>query len=213
MERRSVDIGSTALDASVAGDGPVTVVFENGMGTSLEEWDAIAPRIAERARTRRYDRRRASSAGRLSPRTAAEMASDLEQLLAALALSPRYVLVGHSWGAVVGRFFAHAHPTSVAGLVFVDATHEVIDSAGLALLPAMYSLVGLVARTSAGRRWLLRQLCPANAPAAYRARLEQRLNDRRQWAGPPEPKEPVFVRRSPASAVPVPIFRLCLFTS
>lgn len=98
MERRSVDIGSTALDASVAGNGPVTVVFENGMGTSLEEWDAIAPRISERARTLRYDRRRAPAAGRLSPRTGAEMASDLEQLLAALALSPPYVLVGHSWG-------------------------------------------------------------------------------------------------------------------
>jgi pimeloyl-ACP methyl ester carboxylesterase len=181
MERRSVDIGGAALDAVVAGDGPVTVVLENGLATPLEEWAAIAPRIAERTRVLRYDRRRASAAGRLSARTAVDMASDLERLLAALALKPPYVLVGHSWGGIVGRMFAHAHPTAVVGTVFVDATHEVIDSAALTLLPVMYSVMGLASRTRTGHRWLFRLLCPTNTPSEYRLRLEQRLNDPRQW--------------------------------
>ena len=35
MHHRQVDIGDVELEAVVAGAGPVTVVFENGLGTSL----------------------------------------------------------------------------------------------------------------------------------------------------------------------------------
>ena len=71
MPRRSIDIGGARLDAVVEGAGPVTVVFENGLATALESWDAVAPVLAERARTVRYDRRRATHAGdRLGARTA-----------------------------------------------------------------------------------------------------------------------------------------------
>jgi hypothetical protein len=69
----------------------------------------------------------------------------------------------------------------VAGLVLVDATHETIDSRGFALLPLMYALMGVAVRFGAGRRWLLAQLCPLEAPAAYRARLEERMSDPAQW--------------------------------
>jgi pimeloyl-ACP methyl ester carboxylesterase len=182
MTRRSVDIGGVALDVVVAGSGSVTVVFENGLATPLEEWDAVAPNVAQRARTLCYDRRRAAPAGPLSVRSAADMISDLETLLAALELNPPYLLVGHSWGGVVIRLFAHRHPSDVGGLVFVDATHEVIDSRGLALLPVMYALMGVASRLAAGRRWLLRQLCPAGAPPAYRALMEERLGDPALWA-------------------------------
>jgi pimeloyl-ACP methyl ester carboxylesterase len=183
MERTYVDTGrGVALEAAVTGDGPVTVVFENGLGTPLESWDGIAPRVALRTRTVRYDRRSAAPSGPLGARTAADMAADLERLLAALALRPPYVLVGHSWGGVVARTFVHRHPAAAAGLVLVDATHESIDSAGLSLLPVMYAVMGVASRFEAGRRWLRRQLCPPSASAAYRARFEQRLNEPALWA-------------------------------
>jgi pimeloyl-ACP methyl ester carboxylesterase len=182
MTRRSVDIGDGALDAIVAGSGSVTVVFENGLATPLEAWDAVAPRVAQRTRTLCYDRRRAAPTGPLSARSAADMVGDLEKLLVALALAPPYVLVGHSWGGVVTRAFTHRHPADVAGLVFVDATHEAIDSRGLALLPVMYWLMGVVSRVPAGRRSLRRLLCPAGAPPGYRARLEERLGDPALWS-------------------------------
>jgi hypothetical protein len=40
--------GDVELEAVVAGAGPVTVVFENGLGTSLEVWDHVAAPVAER---------------------------------------------------------------------------------------------------------------------------------------------------------------------
>jgi len=182
MERRHVDIGGGAeLEAVVAGSGPVTVVFENGLATALEQWEAVAATIAGRARTVRYDRRRAAPSGAVPVRTAADLAEDLHRLLAALGVGPPYVLVGHSWGGAVARTFVHAHPADVVGLVLVDATHESIDSRGLALLPLMYGLMGLARRFGAGRRWLRGTLCPPGAPASYRARLEQRMNDPAQW--------------------------------
>ena len=181
MERRRVDIGGAQLEAVVAGSGPVTVVFENGLGSPLEAWDAVVPPIAERARTVRYDRRRAAPSGDLPARTAADLAADLRQLLAALAVKPPYILVGHSWGGVIVRTFAHAHPADVAGLVFVDATHEVIDSRGFVLLPVVYSLMGVAARMKSGRRWLLKQICPPGSSPALRASVEQRLGNPAQW--------------------------------
>ena len=62
-----------------------------------------------------------------------------------------------------------------AGIVFVDATHEVVDSRAFALLPAMGWLMGVASRMRAGRRWLLRQLCPPGSPASLRTLTERRL--------------------------------------
>ena len=41
--RRRVDIGGARLEAVVGGSGPVTGVFENGLGTALEEWEVSCP--------------------------------------------------------------------------------------------------------------------------------------------------------------------------
>src|SRR5262245_61101374 len=115
MNVRSVDIGAGVhLEAVVEGSGPVTVVFENGLATALEEWDAVVPAVASRARTVRYNRRRAAATGDVPARTAADLASDLRALLGALAVGPPYVLAAHSWGGVIARTFAHAHPADVA---------------------------------------------------------------------------------------------------
>src|SRR5690349_5983833 len=110
------------------------------------------------------------------------MASDLERLLAACHLTPPYTLVGHSYGGVIVRTFAHRHPADIAGMVLVDATHEIIDSAGLALIPLMYAAMRIAARFERGRRWLRGQLCPPGAPETYRARFEQRLNNAALWS-------------------------------
>ena len=182
MNVRSVDIGGGVhLEAVVEGSGPVTVVFENGLATALEEWEAVVPTVASRARIVRYNRRRAAATGDVPARTAGDLAEDLRALLDALAVRPPYVLVAHSWGGAIARTFIHAHPGDVAGLVLVYATHETIDSRGFALLPLMYGLMGLARRFAAGRRWLLNTLAPPGAPASYRARLEQRVSDSAQW--------------------------------
>jgi pimeloyl-ACP methyl ester carboxylesterase len=182
MQRRSVRIGDAEFDVVVGGEGPVTVVFENGMAMPLEVWDDVVPSIAAVARTVRYDRRRAPPGKPMADRSPGDIVSDLEAVLAALKARPPYVLVGHSWGGVIVRLFAHAHPSEVAGLVFVDATHEALGDRTLALLPVMYGVMRLVCRAAFVRRAFARHLCPPASPPAYRARVEQRLREKDQWA-------------------------------
>jgi pimeloyl-ACP methyl ester carboxylesterase len=202
MPRHAVDIGNGSLEALVEGDGPVTVVFENGIATPLEQWDMIAPRIATRARVVRYDHRYAPPVGEVSPRSVSEILSDLEKLLNALEVPPPYVLVGHSWGGVIARLFTHAHPADIAGAVFVDATHEAVDARTLKIVPAMYSLILFAARARWVRRGLIKQLCPPGSSPAYRARIEGRLNDLVRW--------PVGLRtaRAESAAIPAALDRL-----
>jgi pimeloyl-ACP methyl ester carboxylesterase len=45
-------------------------------------------------------------------------------LLSGAGITPPFVLVGHSFGGYVIRFFNDAHPGEVAGMVFVDAANE-----------------------------------------------------------------------------------------
>ena len=89
MDRQRVDIGGVTLDAILSGHGNVTVVFANGLATSLEEWDGVVDPIAKRARTMRYDRRRAPARGPVPVRSAEDMADDLAKLLTALKLVRR----------------------------------------------------------------------------------------------------------------------------
>jgi pimeloyl-ACP methyl ester carboxylesterase len=181
-QRRRVDIGGVQLEAVVAGNGPVTVVFENGLATSLEEWETVAAAIARRTRTVRYDRRRAAPSGDVPPRTASELARDLRTLLGALAVSPPYVLVGHSWGGVDRQDLSRTHtpPKSPVSCWWTPRTKPSTRGA-FALLPLMYVLMGIAARFAGGRRWLMKTLCPPGAPASYRARLEQRMSDPPLW--------------------------------
>lgn len=182
MERQRVEIGGGTLDAVLTGAGPVTVVFENGLGSSLEQWDAVAGPIEARARVLRYDRWRAAPTGRVVARTAMDLAEDLSRLLSALHLQPPYLIVGHSWGGAIARVFAHEHPRDVAGMVLVDATNEAIGSQALALLPLIYGTMRLLSHAGMFRRRLTSVFCPPGTPAAYRARVEQRMSDATECA-------------------------------
>jgi pimeloyl-ACP methyl ester carboxylesterase len=180
--RHVVDIGGAELEAVLEGQGRLTVVFENGLATPLEFWDIVAAEVAKRARVLRYNRRWATPAGPLNHRSHPEIVGDLEKLLTRLAVAPPYVLVGHSWGGVLTRLFAYAHPQDVVGLVFVDATNEALEERTLALLPAVNSVMALLGRAGFVRRGFIRQICPPNAPPRYRAHVEERLLSQTGWA-------------------------------
>lgn len=111
------------LHAEACGAGAPTVVFEAGMGASRHMWGAVAPAIAEHARTVVYDR---SGLGRSpvdpAPRDLARLASDLVDVID--HLDGPVVLVGHSWGGPIARVAAAERGDRVAGLVLVDPTDE-----------------------------------------------------------------------------------------
>ncbi len=113
----------------VAGQGGPVVVFDAAFGENRRTWRPIFPAIAAETTVFAFERPGYLAGGhvRNPPVTAAdgvttlsEQAQHLHTLLAAAKLSPPYVLVGHSFGAVALMAFAKYYPDEVAGVVFVD---------------------------------------------------------------------------------------------
>lgn len=123
--RQLVDVGGYRLEALRAGSGAPTVVFEAGLGDSLETWNPIWPAIAKQATIVAYSR---AGFGRSesgpADRSARREVTELHALLTRLQLPVPYVLVGRSYGSILVRLYTSLYPKEVAGLVIVEGTHE-----------------------------------------------------------------------------------------
>jgi pimeloyl-ACP methyl ester carboxylesterase len=121
---RLIDVGGHRLHLNCAGEGVPAVIFDAALGASSLSWSLVQPAVARLTRTCAYDRAGFgwSDAGPL-PRTAGRLAHELRQAMRTAGVPPPYVLVGHSFGALVVRIFAARHRADVAGLVLVDPAH------------------------------------------------------------------------------------------
>ena len=139
MNTPLVDIGGRGLyRADKGSDGP-TVVFEAGLGDSDATWSGVIPAVAAFAKVVIYDRPNTiagASDPAPMPRTADDVVADLHALLATGAESGPFVIVGHSTGGLFARLYASQYPDQVAGLVLVDASHEMQDQRREDLVPA-----------------------------------------------------------------------------
>lgn len=120
-----IDTGSVQLHIQCAGARQPTVVFEAGLGLDARSWQKVMPEVATQTRACAYDRAgRGRSGPAPFPHDQRQMAEELHVLLEKAGERGPYVLVGHSLGAAIGRWFLEAHPDSVAGMVLLDAATE-----------------------------------------------------------------------------------------
>jgi pimeloyl-ACP methyl ester carboxylesterase len=111
-----------------SGAGKPAVVFISGFGDRVSSWMKVQPRVAELTRTLSYDRAGLGESEALSAdRSLDTLISELKEILTNEKLEPPYILVGHSYGGHMVRYFAHKYPQEVAGLVLVDATVEFME--------------------------------------------------------------------------------------
>lgn len=121
---RLVRVNERRMHIHVTGEGAPTVVFESGMGASCLSWTLVQPQVAQFSRAVSYDRAgHGWSDSAPEPRTARQIAQELNTLLNATGLPGPYVLVGHSFGGYVNRAYAHLYRDRVAGMVLVDSVH------------------------------------------------------------------------------------------
>src|SRR5689334_3149988 len=122
---QTVKIGATSVHMQCEGRGTPAVILIHGFGDYSFDWALVQPALARNARTCAYDRPgQAWSDPGPPPRGVVTSARELHDLLVAARIRGPYVLVGHSWGGLIARMFAHDYPHDVAGMVLVDATHE-----------------------------------------------------------------------------------------
>lgn len=120
-----VDIGGYKLHIYCMGSGAPTVILEAGMGDNSLGWSLVQPEIAKFTRVCSYDRAGTgwSDASPLA-RTSQNIADELHSLLKNADVPGPYILVGHSFGGLDIRLYAHEYPNEVVGMVLVESSHE-----------------------------------------------------------------------------------------
>ncbi|HEX5500461.1 MAG TPA: alpha/beta hydrolase, partial [Thermomicrobiales bacterium] len=108
------------------GSGGPTVLLESGYNDDGEIWGPVQIAASRFVRICSYDRAglARSDPPPSTPRTAADVVSDLHKLLTVARVKPPYILVGQGYGALFSRLFASTYPDDVAGMVLVDPWHE-----------------------------------------------------------------------------------------
>lgn len=105
-------------------NGNGTVVFENGLGGTMDWWAKVFPEIAKNSTTFAYNRPGYGKSDPTStPRDGMHIVDELRSLLQSKGLNPPYVLAGHSLGGLYMQLFARRYPGEVSALVLVDSTH------------------------------------------------------------------------------------------
>lgn len=107
--------------------GAPALVLVNSLGTDLRVWSALAPRLAERFRLVRYDKRgHGLTDATPGPYAMARLAGDLAALLDRLGIG-KAVICGLSIGGMIAQQLSADRPDLVQGLVLMDTAHRIGD--------------------------------------------------------------------------------------
>jgi pimeloyl-ACP methyl ester carboxylesterase len=121
----TIDLGGRRFAFSQSGVGSPTVVLETGLGAEAAEWSGVQQTVARCSCVLSYDRAGRGASDEAAPgRPASALVEDLKWLLQLAEVPAPYLLVGHSFGGLLVRLYAHRYPQDVAGIVLVDSLHE-----------------------------------------------------------------------------------------
>ncbi len=128
MEPGRVELGEHGLYMICVGEGSPTVIFEHGLAGAYTDWKNIQPAVSTITRSCTYSRLGIIPSDAVPEgviRTTQDQVDDLLLLLNAAGIEPPYLMVGHSLGGYNLLLFTDQNPTSVVGMVLVDAASTV----------------------------------------------------------------------------------------
>ncbi|MBE5321903.1 alpha/beta hydrolase [Pedobacter sp. MR2016-19] len=118
-----VEVDDHRLHYYKKGNGGPTIVFETAFDPAGHlQWYNIQQELPSSYTSISYDRAGIlwSERGK-NPKSGEEMAKELHLLLEKAKAPKPYILVGHSFGGTLVRFFINKYPKDVAGVIFVDS--------------------------------------------------------------------------------------------
>jgi pimeloyl-ACP methyl ester carboxylesterase len=135
---KTLEAAGVRLFLDCRGDGAPTILFESGLGLDGSVWNRAQAELARSTRTCSYDRAGLGKSGRPNfPHAPPQMADELWALLESAGQKGPYVVVGHSMGAAILRWFQRRHEQAVVGMVLLDPVTEEWESRVLTEIPAL----------------------------------------------------------------------------
>jgi pimeloyl-ACP methyl ester carboxylesterase len=130
------------LECSGAANAKQTVILVTGRGLGIaDSWLKVQQRLDLSLRVCSYD---AMGVGKSDPvqgspqaRPIDQVVADMHALFQSAHLEQPYVLVGASDGALLARKYQELYAKEVAGLVFVDSSHEEMEWRDAAVAPKL----------------------------------------------------------------------------
>lgn len=122
---RLVEIDGRLSHIYCTGSGLPTILLESGLDDRGSwSWAGIQDELSKISRVCAYDRAGMLwSEPRQGPRDAERIADELHAILAAATEAPPFVMVGHSFGALMVRVSDARYPGEAVGFVLVDPSH------------------------------------------------------------------------------------------
>lgn len=122
---RMVDFGEYQVHLKEAGKGQPIIILEAGLGSGLDDYDTLQSAISKFTKVVLYDRPGlGESSESPNPRTLPVYVNELKELLRTEKIDPPYILIGHSLGGLIMRYYAYKYPEEIVGLVLIDSTPE-----------------------------------------------------------------------------------------
>jgi len=124
-EVKIATVGNVQLEYLDMGAGELNIVIESGVGAGLSYWRPLLPELAGlNQRVIIYSRAGNGKSSEGQDLSLKPSVVRLHALLNALNANKSLVLVGHSYGGLHVREYAHTYPEEVSSLVLLDPSHE-----------------------------------------------------------------------------------------
>jgi hypothetical protein len=107
------------------------IVFEAGLGDGHSIWNQknLPTTISAKQDVLLYDRAGyGKSETGSTPRNIAKLSAELDSVISKFANNRKVILVGHSLAGMIMRDYAVKNPTKVAGILFIDPSHEAYNN-------------------------------------------------------------------------------------
>jgi len=129
-----IDVNGVSLHYALTGTAGRSVVLMHELGGTLQSWDAVVPRLAQRFRVLRYDQRGAGASEKVRHDFSNDtLVEDFEALAKTLGLDPPYHFVTVAAAATQALRFLEKHPDQVGALVLCNPAPGVDPARAAAL--------------------------------------------------------------------------------
>ena len=122
---KMVSIDDCKLAVRDYGKGKPIIIIESGLACTKDMYLTLQYDLLKKYRVISYDHAGiGDSTPSEHPRTLPYYVGELRQMLRKEHAEPPYILIGHSLGGHIIRYYAYLYPDEVLGLVFIDHPHE-----------------------------------------------------------------------------------------